>query len=707
VISNGGEIFVDGQGVASGATVKGNGYLVLLSGGSSYAATINNGGIEIAESGGYASGSVVESGGYIIALPGSEVTNTISSGGVVVSTGVVEINLGSASASYPGSSATGETVVAGGVQYVLSGGTATSTTLSGTGASSTSALAAEAIVFSGGVMTSTTVSSGGIVYVSSGGSANLTTIDSGGIEIVAAGGVAANTTVSNGGFLIALPGSTASSTGAGVIDINLSLGKGAYEGRTDTSNTVSAGYIEYVLSGGSTVSATVSGSIQYVFSGGSVTATGVSADGSETVFSGGSVVSSTIYGEGSETLQAGASATGFIGFDGGGAGLTIDGTTLPSTVISGFDYLGSYENDSIVLAGFAYATSDTATLESGNTLVLSLGGLMETLYFDATQNFAGEVFVLSGNSSGQVVITDPLRSAVDDPPTILGAVAGQAISDEGSTKPFSGITIVDGNAGATESLTITLSSAANGRLSNLAGGTYNAVTGVYAISGSANAVSEAIDGLVFTPTGQQVAPGETVTTTFTIQDTDSAGVTTTNTTTSVVATAAVGAGTIFRVTGADTVATLLNNGTVVIGSHDSLDITSAVDPDSTGIFDLTNKGSLVIASLLGTDVKIAFLGTTPGDRLTITNPADFGLNVGSSSYEGPLLEDFKVGDVIDLKGVSSTGLKLNYNPATGDLQVTSSSGGVAASLQFQESSLGSGTFHTASDKAGGTFLTLT
>jgi hypothetical protein len=47
-----------------------------------------------------------------------------------------------------------------------------------------------------------------------------------------------------------------------------------------------------------------------------------------------------------------------------------------------------------------------------------------------------------------------------------------------------------------------------------------------------------VDGLVFTPTAHQLAPGQSVTTGFTISDTNSAGLTATDSATSVVATAA-------------------------------------------------------------------------------------------------------------------------------------------------------------------------
>jgi hypothetical protein len=50
-------------------------------------------------------------------------------------------------------------------------------------------------------------------------------------------------------------------------------------------------------------------------------------------------------------------------------------------------------------------------------------------------------------------------------------------------------------------------------------------------------------------------------------------------------------------------------------------------------------------------------------------------------------------------------LGLNYSAASGDLQIADSGGNALATLAFQNSTLGAGTFHVASDGAGGTLLT--
>ena len=99
------------------------------------------------------------------------------------------------------------------------------------------------------------------------------------------------------------------------------------------------------------------------------------------------------------------------------------------------------------------------------------------------------------------------------PPTIAGTHATPTTVDA-AVNPFTGVTIGDLNAGATDTLTITLSN--SGTTGVLSGTGLSAGTnGVYTLSGTAGAVTSALDLLSFKPaTG---APGSVTTTTFCVE----------------------------------------------------------------------------------------------------------------------------------------------------------------------------------------------
>jgi hypothetical protein len=129
--------------------------------------------------------------------------------------------------------------------------------------------------------------------------------------------------------------------------------------------------------------------------------------------------------------------------------------------------------------------------------------------------------------------------------TISGATAGQTTTDTASISPFNTpfsengvgpVTISDSASGETIYAGVAVSLPANGTLSNLSGGTYDPSSGNYIVSGTAAAVTAAIDGLVFTPTPHQAPAGQTVTTSFGIVARDASGVTAEDLNTSVVTT---------------------------------------------------------------------------------------------------------------------------------------------------------------------------
>jgi hypothetical protein len=167
-------------------------------------------------------------------------------------------------------------------------------------------------------------------------------------------------------------------------------------------------------------------------------------------------------------------------------------------------------------------------------------------------------------------------------------------------------------------------------------------------------------------------------------------------------TLAVDRGGSWRFSGANTVQTVLNNGT--IGVAGAMDIATAIDPASVGIFQLTS-GSLEVAAAIGPASKMQFLAPS---ELIVDDFTQFGTNVGTSSATGPQLQSFGLGDIVDLKQFSSTGAVGNYQ---GGLLTIQNTVGQLASLSFQNSSLGvipgHGQFQVASDGRAGVLITHT
>ncbi len=156
----------------------------------------------------------------------------------------------------------------------------------------------------------------------------------------------------------------------------------------------------------------------------------------------------------------------------------------------------------------------------------------------------------------------------------------------------------------------------------------------------------------------------------------------------------------WTLTGTNTIANVLDNGSLTIGG--SLNVTSAVSAASTGQFIFQSGGSLDVAADVAANSKIDFLGA---GQLTIDNAASFGTGVGGTSYAGPLLQDFGAGDRIDLHNFAVSALSMLYDANSGLLQISNGSNKVAT-LDFQTSTLGSGTgFTAASDGNGGLWLT--
>ena len=157
----------------------------------------------------------------------------------------------------------------------------------------------------------------------------------------------------------------------------------------------------------------------------------------------------------------------------------------------------------------------------------------------------------------------------------------------------------------------------------------------------------------------------------------------------------------WRMSGPNTIAHVTDNGILTLVSNASLDVTMAVDPGDTGIYQLESNSDLEIASIIGTNTQMEFLGSA---QITVDHFDAFGTNVGTSAYTGPLVEQFVAGDSVDLADFTVGGVSLSYTAATGLLQIANTAS-QHATLQFQDPTLGAGNFHFADDGTGHTLIT--
>jgi hypothetical protein len=176
--------------------------------------------------------------------------------------------------------------------------------------------------------------------------------------------------------------------------------------------------------------------------------------------------------------------------------------------------------------GVTFSNIVPSSIYSGvNTPMLTITKATATLNGDEYRG----VF---SNAANLMAATTAATLTVDVPPTITGTTAGQAIDDNAIIKPFQSVSLADpDSATETHTVTVTLSSNANGTLSNLGGGTYDAATGVFTLNNvTLSQAQSALQALVFTPTAHQVLPGQTVATGFSLSISDDGGAATDNTT---------------------------------------------------------------------------------------------------------------------------------------------------------------------------------
>ncbi len=240
-VSAGGEQYVASGGLASG-TILNNGASDVVfgtdsatrvgSGATEYvfgitaSATASSGGVEIVESSGGAANGTALSGGtqYVYgsatgttATSGSEIVVELagSMSGANLGSGAIEVIYGTDRATtvsggatqYDYASASGDTVLSGGVGIIEVGGSTSGSVISGT----------QYVYGSAG---NDTVQSGGLIVVENGAGVSGLHVDSGGVAYVGSGGIAAGAIISGGTLEIASGGST----GGGAVTFSTSAG---------------------------------------------------------------------------------------------------------------------------------------------------------------------------------------------------------------------------------------------------------------------------------------------------------------------------------------------------------------------------------------------------------------------------------------------------------------------------------------------------
>ncbi|QRM27454.1 cadherin domain-containing protein [Microvirga sp. VF16] len=209
----------------------------------------------------------------------------------------------------------------------------------------------------------------------------------------------------------------------------------------------------------------------------------------------------------------------FNNADGVLGGTAVQGVVNGSTIT--YTFSGTTAQIKAILDGLTFNPTDRAV--AGNPI---------TTVFTVTAKDATHTEV--SNTEIEVVTT---VVGTNTAPNITGVTPGtQNVEDTGSLQPFSTITISDSGD---LTVVIEMSSAAHGAFENLSGGIYNPQAGTFTVTGNANHVTNVLRALQFNPADRpNDATGAGQQTTFTIKVRDTGGLETTNSSTTVNATAA-------------------------------------------------------------------------------------------------------------------------------------------------------------------------
>ena len=476
------------------------------------------------------------------------------------------------------------------------------------------------------------------------------------------GGAPVTTTVQTGGGWSYTPTSPLSNASHTISATQAAPGGPSSAAATDTF-TVS-------VSGGLTISSATTGPLTLaannnpvtITSAGSVTATASGADAidgaagtSWLINNAGAIASSQRYGVSFKGSGGSIVNSGTISGYGGSSGYGVDfedGGTITNastgTISGGEDAIfvysaaGTINNSGTITSSF----DDGVGLFAGGSVVNNAGGIIKT----PTSGGFGPAAIYIPSGSASVVN----RGTISGQYGVYYAVAG-SVENAGTI------------SGTSYAVDFTASSSAN-KLIVDPGAVFN---------GSVNGGGGAIE--LTAGTGSIGLIGSSAFSDFTTLTDDAGGA--------------------WTLTGSNAIANVTDNGALTVNG--SLDVTGALNAASVGAFGLGAGGVLEVAAATGAQTAMDFEGAS---QLVVDNAALFGTGIGGTSYLGSQLENFGAGDSIDLHNFSASGTTLAYDPLSGLLQL--SNGGALATLDFQQSTLGSGSFHLAADASGSGLLVI-
>jgi len=408
------------DGSATSTVVNSGGRQNISAGGSATNTTVNSGGTQNISTGGSATDSIINALGTQNVSAGGSVTDTIvsgigignlayqyiNSGGLASNTSLLdyshqEVRSGGSAVDTVIDSKTGwqgvwggtiDTHMYDGIQSVNNGGVATRTIIDGGSQN----------IVAGGSATDTEVNNGGTQWIISGGNVTGTVVNYGGFQDVS-GGTATNTTLNGGKQHISAGGSVTNTT------VNNGGEQTIWTGGSATSTTINSGGLQKVYAGSAT-DTTVNNGQQNIYSGGAVTNTTINFGGMQVISGGGSATNTTV-NVGWQFVYSGGSATSTTVNNGAAQGIALGGAATSTTINSG-------GTQGIASGGLAMDT----TVNSGGTQHVSSGGVTSgTTIHRGGQSILSDGAIIEGKvvNAGTLMLSD---STVTTAVTVSGSV---------------------------------------------------------------------------------------------------------------------------------------------------------------------------------------------------------------------------------------------------------------------------------------------